>query len=289
MSEINYQVLREAAEKATPDEWVAFISTDTGTYAVHTPGDERCEDVIKWTGFDGQKNAENNARYVAAFNPKVALELLGEIKRLEDTNIDAMCRIAELETNLAALAAENAALKAGAMYFSYGSEFSFECHKTAEEAIAAAEAAIDDYRGDACDGWSEEVESICWGVIIQQATKVGERKKRKCDRVSPWIERVCDYELRPNVETPATDAFLSEIRAEARNEGINYTASRLAAAFNHGFINKSLREVFDVTRMILSAKEELANEAHPIDGLSGEYAEKSLEEWAEQIRKGSSQ
>ena len=286
---IDYQVLREAAEKATPDEWVAFISTDTGTYAVHTPGDERCEDVIKWTGFDGQKNAENNARYVAAFNPKVALELLGEIKRLEDTNIDAMCRIAELETNLAALAAENAALKAGAMYFSYGSEFSFECHKTAEEAIAAAEAAIDDYRGDACDGWSEEVESICWGVIIQQATKVGERKKRKCDRVSPWIERVCDYELRPNVETPATDAFLSDIRAEARNEGINYTASRLAAAFNHGFINKSLREVFDVTRMILSAKEELANEAHPIDGLSGEYAEKSLEEWAEQIRKGSSQ
>ena len=283
---INYQALREIAKQATPDEWVAFISTDTGTYAVHTPGDERCEDVIKWTGFDGQKNAENNARYVAAFNPKVALELLGEIKRLEDTNIDAMCRIAELETNLAALAAENAALKAGAMYFSYGSEFSFECHKTAEEAIAAAEAAIDDYRGDACDGWSEEVESICWGVIIQQATKVGERKKRKCDRVSPWIERVCDYELRPNVETPATDAFLSEIGAEARNEGINYTASRLAAAFNHGFINKSLREVFDVTRMILSAKEELANEPHPIDGLSGEYAEKSLEEWAEQIRKG---
>ncbi|END1095722.1 hypothetical protein ABLJ47_001548 [Escherichia coli] len=90
-------------------------------------------------------------------------------------------------------------------------------------------------------------------------------------------------------ETPATDAFLAEIRAAARNEGINYTASRLAAAFNHGFINKSLREVFDVTRMILSAKEELANEAHPIDGLSGEYAEKSLEEWAEQIRKGGNQ
>ncbi|WP_137582644.1 ead/Ea22-like family protein, partial [Escherichia coli] len=95
----------------TPDEWVAFISTDTGTYAVHTPGDERCEDVIKWTGFDGQKNAENNARHVAAFNPKVALELLGEIKCLEDTNIDATCRISELETNLAALVAENAGLK----------------------------------------------------------------------------------------------------------------------------------------------------------------------------------
>ncbi|ELT3678078.1 ead/Ea22-like family protein, partial [Escherichia coli] len=103
MSKINYRALREIAKQATQGEWVAFISPGTGTYAVHTPGDKRCEDVIKWTGFDGLKNAENNARYVAAFNPKVALALLGEIKRLEDTNIDAMCRIAPLETKLAAL------------------------------------------------------------------------------------------------------------------------------------------------------------------------------------------
>ncbi|HEA1398213.1 TPA: ead/Ea22-like family protein [Escherichia coli] len=235
---INYQVLREAAEKATPDEWVAFISTDTGTYAVHTPGDERCEDVIKWTGFDGQKNAENNARHVAAFNPKVALELLGEIKCLEDTNIDAMCRIAELETNLAALAAEN---------------------ELARKAVQAF-----------CDVVGDNTE-----VIAEVVGRYGVLVILKA--------------MKATVNMPATDAFLAEIRAEARNEGVNYTASRLAAAFNHGFINKSLREVFDVTRMILSAKEELANEAHPIDGLSGEYAEKSLEEWAEQIRKGSSQ
>lgn len=104
---IDYQVLREAAEKATQDEWVAFISPGTDTYAVHTPGDERCGDIIKWPGFDGRKNAENNARHVAAFNPKVALALLGEIKRLEDKNIDAMCQIAELESNRAALAAEH--------------------------------------------------------------------------------------------------------------------------------------------------------------------------------------
>ncbi|ENF5984645.1 DUF4752 domain-containing protein [Salmonella enterica subsp. enterica serovar Bredeney] len=103
------------------------------------------------------------------------------------------------------------------------------------------------------------------------------------------FEYLSEWAMHSQTEHPATDAFLAEIRAAARNEGINYTASRLAAAFNHGFINKSLREVFDVTRMILSAKEELANEPHPIDGLSGEYAEKSLEEWAEQIRKGGNQ
>ncbi|ELT3891264.1 ead/Ea22-like family protein [Escherichia coli] len=78
MSKIDYQVLREIAKKATQGEWVAFISSGTGTYAVHTPGDKRCEDVIKWTGFDGQKNAENNARYIAAFNPEVVQALLDE-------------------------------------------------------------------------------------------------------------------------------------------------------------------------------------------------------------------
>lgn len=89
------------------------------------------------------------------------------------------------------------------------------------------------------------------------------------------------------METPATDVFLAEVQASARNEGINYAASRLAAAFNHGFINKPVSEALDVTRMILSAKEDLANDPLPADdGLSGEYAEKSIEEWAAQLRKG---
>ncbi|MCT8996073.1 ead/Ea22-like family protein, partial [Escherichia coli] len=95
MSKINYQELREIAKKATQGEWSAFISPGTGTYAVHTPGDKRCEDVIKWTGFDGQKNAENNARYIAAFNPEVVQALLDErernqqyIKRRDQKNED---------------------------------------------------------------------------------------------------------------------------------------------------------------------------------------------------------
>lgn len=231
---IDYQELREAAEQATQDEWVAYILPGhNGIYPARTSEGRHCGYFIDWPGIDGQRNAGANARYIAAIPPKVALALLGEIKRLEDTNIDAMCRIAPLETKLAALVAENAGLKL---------------------AIAVT---LDH-------------------VSVTDAGQAG-------------VAAMIINDALHHSETPATDAFLAEIRAEARNEGINYTASRLAAAFNHGFINKSLREVFDVTRMILSAKEELANEAHPIDGLSGEYAEKSLEEWAEQIRKGSSQ
>lgn len=92
------------------------------------------------------------------------------------------------------------------------------------------------------------------------------------------------------METPATDAFLAEVQAGARNEGINYAAGRLAAAFNHGFIDKPVSEVLDVTRMILSAKEDLANNPLPADdGLSGEYAEKAIEEWETQLRQETAQ
>lgn len=115
---------------------------------------------------------------------------------------------------LGKMAAENAGLKGGASYFSYGSEHNFEWHKTAEEAVEAAEAAIDDYRGDACDGWSEEVDSICWGIIMQSSTKVGERPRNEDDRCDPAIDTICDYALLPNIETSATDAFLAEVRAQ---------------------------------------------------------------------------
>ncbi|HBY7665175.1 TPA: hypothetical protein MI703_00475 [Klebsiella pneumoniae] len=89
------------------------------------------------------------------------------------------------------------------------------------------------------------------------------------------------------IKTPATDACLAGIKADGRAEGINFAASRLAAAFNHGFVDKPMAEVGDVVRMILDAKADLANSQIPAeDGLSGEYAEKSLAEWEAELREG---
>lgn len=86
---------------------------------------------------------------------------------------------------------------------------------------------------------------------------------------------------------PATDRIVAGIKADGRAEGINFAASRLAAAFNHGHVDKPMAEVGDVVRMILTAKEDLANDpALPADGLSGEYAEKSLAEWEAALREG---
>ncbi|EIG4817741.1 ead/Ea22-like family protein [Escherichia coli] len=233
MSKIDYQALREKAEKATKGSYIV------GHTSVNQHGNLTGVFVCqKWKGEPGGVIAEchvnclvetdvqayANAEFIAEVNPATVLAVLDEREAQSK-------RIAELETNLAALAAENA-------------------------------------------GLNKFIAQSCYVFDGEQ------------DELSDAY--ICAIDGRMP-QTPATDAFLAEVRAEARNEGINYTASRLAAAFNHGFINKSLREVFDVTRMILSAKEKLANEPHPIVGLSGEYAEKSLEEWAEQIRKGSSQ
>ncbi|EAU9637677.1 ead/Ea22-like family protein [Salmonella enterica] len=79
MSNIDKRALREVAEKATKGPWMLFSDIDTKTFSIHTPRDKRCENVIKWGGFDCQPNAEANAEFIAAFNPKVALALLDEL------------------------------------------------------------------------------------------------------------------------------------------------------------------------------------------------------------------
>ncbi|EAB9628426.1 TPA: hypothetical protein H2V56_001608 [Salmonella enterica] len=131
-----------------------------------------------------------------------------------------------------------------------------------------------------------ELEAKCAAMVAENA----ELKSALNDILQPdaaVLERNHRVRALDAMETPATDEFLAEVRASARNEGINYAASLLAAAFNHGFLDKPVSGVLDVTRMILSAKEDLSNDPLPADDcLSGEYAEKVIEEWADQIRKG---
>lgn len=183
------------------------------------------------------------------------------------------------------LAAENVELKAGVTYFAYSPEYGFDYFKDKQSAIDTAQAEIDAYREDADDGWSEDVQRVSWGIVIQQAQGFDAQGLHTSD--SQHTYQTCNYRLVDSVETPATDRIVAGIKADGRAEGINFAASRLAAAFNHGFVDKPMAEVFDVVRMILTAKEDLAND--PVlaaDGLSGEYAEKSLAEWEAELREG---
>ncbi|EHL2416375.1 ead/Ea22-like family protein [Escherichia coli] len=179
VSGINYQTLREIAKLATQGEWVAFISPGTDTYAVHTPGDERCGDIIKWPGFDDQKNAENNAEFIAAFNPEVVQALLDEREAQSK-------RIAELEANLVALAAENA---------------------LARKAVQAF-----------CDVVGDNTEVIC--------EEVGR------DGVLVILEA-----MKATGNMPATDAFLSEVRALGVDAAIEAAKNLVAQEYEYKDFN----------------------------------------------------
>ena len=109
MSKIDYQALREAAEKATKGSYIV------GHTSVNQHGNLTGVFVCqKWKGEPGGVIAEchvnclvetdvqayANAEFIAAFNPNVALALLDEINALEETRINDVCRIAELTKQL---------------------------------------------------------------------------------------------------------------------------------------------------------------------------------------------
>ncbi|HFD7152855.1 TPA: ead/Ea22-like family protein [Escherichia coli] len=71
MSKINYQALREAAEKATWGDWDSYKPhRGARGYEVRLSSQAIAQHVLK-----------NNAEFIAAFNPKVALALLDERER----------------------------------------------------------------------------------------------------------------------------------------------------------------------------------------------------------------
>ncbi|EOK2676897.1 ead/Ea22-like family protein [Escherichia coli] len=172
---------------------------------------------------------QNFVAFRMAFTPSVALALLDEIKRLEDTNIDAMCRIAELETNLAALVAENAGLK-------HAMAVTLE-HVSVTDAGQAGVAAM----------------------IINDALH--------------------------HSETPATDAFLAEVKTEARKEGAYFVANRMLAAWEAGFIDDTAKNA--IARMILTSTEFMANA--PEGDFDRSFSDGVLEDIAAQLRKGGNQ
>ena len=71
MTKINYQALREAAEKATWGDWDSYKPhRGARGYEVRLSSQAIAQHVLK-----------NNAEFIAAFNPKVALALLDERER----------------------------------------------------------------------------------------------------------------------------------------------------------------------------------------------------------------
>ncbi|EEV5814999.1 TPA: ead/Ea22-like family protein [Escherichia coli] len=109
MSEINYQELREVAEKATWGDWDSYKPhRGARGYEVRLSSQAIAQHVLK-----------NNAEFIAAFNPKIALALLDErernlqyIKRRDQENEDIALTVGRLRVELEAAKKRIAELEA---------------------------------------------------------------------------------------------------------------------------------------------------------------------------------
>ncbi|EDB5005336.1 Eae-like protein [Salmonella enterica subsp. enterica] len=90
--------------------------------------------------------------------------------------------------------------------------------------------------------------------------------------------------LRKSVGTPATDAFLAEVRAKAHKEDAYFVANRMLAAWDAGFIDDTAKNAADIARMILTSTEFMADA--PEGDFDRSFADGVLEGIAAQLRKG---
>ncbi|WP_338256300.1 hypothetical protein [Escherichia coli] len=88
-------------------------------------------------------------------------------------------------------------------------------------------------------------------------------------------------------QTPATDAFLAEVKTEARKEGAYFVANRMLAAWEAGFIDDTAKNAADIARMILTSTEFMANARE--GDFDRSFSDGVLEDIAEQLRKGGKQ
>lgn len=160
--------------------------------------------------------------------------------KVNETNAEYLVRkFAEAEAKCAALAAENAGLKSGAM---------------------------------------DEIEVINRGgqaYCVKDGVQVNPMYARG------WN----DYRAKSlQSDTPATDAFLAEVKTEARKEGAYFVANRMLAAWEAGFIDDTAKNAADIARMILTSTEFMANA--PEGDFSRSFSDGVLEDIAAQLRKG---
>ncbi|WP_225402821.1 hypothetical protein [Escherichia coli] len=93
--------------------------------------------------------------------------------------------------------------------------------------------------------------------------------------------------LESDNKTPATDAFLAEVKTEARKEGACFVANRMLAAWEAGFIDDTAKNAADIARMILTSTEFMANA--PEGDFDRSFSDGVLEDIAAQLRKGGNQ
>lgn len=114
-------------------------------------------------------------------------------------------------------------------------------------------------------------------ALKKSEVEFNEYCRRECEDVGDtWVD---DF-----TETPATDAFLAEMRAQAHKEGAYFVANRMLDAWDAGFIDDTAKNAADIARMILTSTEFMADA--PEGDFDRSFADGVIEDIAAQLRKG---
>lgn len=191
--------------------------------------------------------ASSICKYVKTVTPERIDLLIEYAEKLEAEVTDMAVQLANAESKCRELAAENAGLKAGIL-----------------QASEDMEAHHDDYALFSYDADGEQMDALL----------------RLCDAQ----DSIASLE---DVKTPATDAFLAEVRAQAHKEGAHFVANRMLAAWEAGFIEDTAKNAADIARMILTSTEFMDDA--PEGDFDRSFADGVLEDIAAQIRKEAAQ
>lgn len=81
-------------------------------------------------------------------------------------------------------------------FFCYDPQEGFQLFDSAEDAKKSAQEALEYERQEACEGWSDEVDKICWGQLTQCVAETMRRPRTDADTfVSADCDIIVDYDL----------------------------------------------------------------------------------------------
>ncbi|STI74773.1 phage protein [Escherichia coli] len=203
--------------------------------------------------------------------PQVVLALLDERDALNE-------RLAELEADLAGLAEDHQKATESIKQADAAVKLAHEKFS----ALAAENAMLKQRTQQLIDIISNTDNDYCMcGSAMKDHVHSG------CGYPTGMFDYYYNQWLESDNKTPATDAFLAEVKTEARKEGAYFVANRMLAAWEAGFIDDTAKNAADIARMILTSTEFMANA--PEGDFDRSFSDGVLEDIAAQLRKGGNQ
>lgn len=200
--------------------------------------------------------------------PQVVLALLDERDALNE-------RLAELEADLAGLAEDHQKATESIKQADAAVKLAHEKFS----ALAAENAMLKQRTQQLIDIISNTDNDYCMcGSAMKDHVHSG------CGYPTGMFDYYYNQWLESDNKTPATDAFLAEVKTEARKEGAYFVANRMLAAWEAGFIDDTAKNAADIARMILTSTEFMANA--PEGDFDRSFSDGVLEDISAQLRKG---